>query len=171
MKLWAEGFLSTRPDNGDQRDRLPVQMWAESPGNRRECARMDSSGIPVPGHAIPYVHVRGVLASAGGGYLTLDFTLAWSNDVTAGAGWIAIALVIFAACLRAGGDWVSFRRGDLARLRPQSHGWYVPPVILSMSPYLVIVGFVVITCVRGARGGLRPRSPARLGLPHFREER
>lgn len=106
--------------------------------------------------------VGGFLVGLGGGYLSLAYTHQWTHSITAGRGWIAVALVIFAfwrpgrAVLGAylfGGIWVF-------QLRLQAAGTVIPSYFLSMLPYvLTLVALLMSSLWGGGRA-----SPAALGV-------
>ena len=58
---------------------------------------LDTLGFDVP--ALRYLHVMAgsALVALGGAYLSLAYTPSWVDNMTAGRGWIALALVIFAS--------------------------------------------------------------------------
>src|SRR6185295_15776156 len=74
------------------RTRLGLNLRAvgESP------AAADAMGINVAGYRYAHTIVGGAFAGVGGATFTLSITPQWVDGITAGAGWIAIALVIFA---------------------------------------------------------------------------
>ena len=69
----------------------------------------DAMGVNVFAFRYFYVLVGGMLAGLGGVYLSLVYNASWLDNMTAGRGWIAVALVIFAtwnpvrALIRRGG--------------------------------------------------------------------
>ncbi len=114
-------------------------------------------------HALGYKVVRirvlailfgGACAGLGGGYLSLVRVPQWTEGVTAGAGWIALAIVVFASwrpgrlvigAYLFGGVTVLQLNLQLARVP-------IPVEILSMAPYLVTIVTLVLLSV-GRRGG------------------
>ena len=56
-----------------------------------------SLGVPVRGIRLLAVLFGGACAGLAGSYLSLSYTPFWSPDMTAGRGWIALALVVFAS--------------------------------------------------------------------------
>ncbi len=59
-------------------------------------AAVDAVGVNVFGLRYLYVIMGGALAGLGGAYLSLAYAPCWLENMTAGRGWIAVALVIFA---------------------------------------------------------------------------
>ena len=99
----------------------------------------------------------GAMAGVGGGYLSLFRVPQWTEGMTAGAGWIALALVVFSG-------WRPFRLligayifGGITilQLNLQAIGVNINIAVLSMAPYLAtILALVVISMsrFRGNRG-------------------
>lgn len=113
----------------------------------------------------------GVMAGLGGCYLSLAYTPGWKENMTAGQGWIAIAMVIFSL-------WSPYRAalgallfGGLTALQFffQATGIETIPVyILLMLPYLLTIGVLVLV-MRLKKAGKGGRAPACLGIPFNRE--
>lgn len=95
--------------------------------------------------------VGGMLAGLGGAHLSLAFTGVWSESMTAGRGFIAVALVIFAAWnpLRAVIGALLFGGALAFQLQLQARGAPISPFFLDMLPYLLTLG--VLLFVRGNR--------------------
>lgn len=119
-------------------------------------------------HALGYKVVRirvlailfgGACAGLGGAYISLIRVPQWTEGMTAGAGWIALALVVFASW-KAGrvllGAWL-FGGVTVLQLNLQAAGLAVPVEYLSMSPYLITILVLVIM----ARD--KSRAPGSLG--------
>jgi simple sugar transport system permease protein len=88
----------------------------------------------------------------------------WVDGITAGAGWIALAIVVFAAWRpwRALIGAYLFGGITVLQLNLQAAGARIPVEYLSMSPYLItILVLVIMSSGRGARAGLA--APASLG--------
>ncbi|SEN25847.1 nucleoside ABC transporter membrane protein [Roseovarius tolerans] len=119
-------------------------------------------------HALGYKVVRirvmailfgGACAGLGGAYISLIRVPQWTEGMTAGAGWIALALVVFASW-KAGrvllGAWL-FGGVTVLQLNLQAAGFAIPVEYLSMSPYLITILVLVIMA------GDKSRAPASLG--------
>ena len=114
----------------------------------------------------------GVLAGIAGAHLSLAYTPGWTEHLTGGRGWIAIALVIFATWdpRRAVLGALLFGGVNAIQFRLQAEGTTIPASLLNMMPYLLtIVVLVVITRFEALRHRLG--APAALGLAYDREER
>ena len=126
-------------------------------------------------HAIGYrvVAIRtaailfgGACAGVGGAYLSLVASPLWVEGMTAGRGWIALAIVVFASWKpwRAVLGAYIFGGVTIAQLNLQALGVAIESQYLSMTPYLVtIVVLVIISHKRRAR----MNAPACLGRPFF----
>ena len=107
----------------------------------------------------------GACAGLAGGYLSLAYTPQWIENMTAGRGWIALALVVF-------GSWLPWRVALGAYLfgtvmilgfAVQTKGLGIPPQFLSSLPYLVTI--IALVVISGNRVLTRANTPACLGQP------
>ena len=127
----------------------------------------DAASINISGNKYIHTLIGGGLAGLGGAYISLVYVPCWQENITAGRGWIAVALVIFSkwnpilaivgALVFGGLDILGFRV-DLP----------ISQYLIAALPYLVTVLVLVLTSMskNGKKGG--PRS---LGTAYFREER
>jgi simple sugar transport system permease protein len=131
----------------------------------------DALGVNVYGIRYLYTIIGGMLAGIGGAYLSLSYTPVWIENMTAGRGWIAIALVIFATWdpLRALLGSYLFGLVDAVQFRLQAVGVAVPSFFLNMTPYLATIIVLIFATRETARR--RIGAPAALGLPYVREEK
>jgi len=134
-------------------------------------AAADSLGVPVFLSRYLYVIAGGMLAGLGGAYLSLAYAPSWLENMTAGRGWIAVALVIFAIWnpLRAMAGAYIFGGIDALGFRLQVLGVMVPTFFLKMLPYIFTV--LVLIIVIGRSKAARTGSPGALGMAFDREER
>jgi simple sugar transport system permease protein len=121
-------------------------------------------GYPVLRIRLAAILFGGACAGTAGAYLSLVTTPFWTSGMTAGRGWIALAIVVFASWLPARAALGAYLFGGLTILQLHAQGFGVPvPVqLLAALPYLLtIVVLVVIMRVRraGAAG------PGSLGVP------
>lgn len=119
-----------------------------------------------------YVVVGTAFAGLGGAYLSLVYTPSWIENMTAGRGWIALALVIFASWrpmwLLAGA--YLFGLVDALRFRMQIGGdALISPYFLNMLPYVATI--VVLVLMSSNRSRLKFGAPAALGTAYDRERR
>jgi ABC-type uncharacterized transport system permease subunit len=134
-------------------------------------AAADAVGINVFRTRYIYVILGGMLAGLGGAYLSLAYAPSWLENMTAGRGWIAVALVIFATwnpvkCLA--GSYI-FGGVDALGFRIQTKGIDISPFFLQMLPYICTI--LVLILVNRETKTRRVSTPGALGLPYDREER
>lgn len=123
-------------------------------------------------HALGYKVVRirfaaimfgGACAGLGGAYISLIRVPQWTEGMTAGAGWIALAIVVFASWR----PWrvllgaYLFGGITVLQLNLQAAGAKIPVEYLSMSPYLITIAVLVIMSADKSRAALN--APASLG--------
>jgi len=120
-------------------------------------------------HALGYKVIRirllaimfgGACSGLGGAYISLVRVPQWTEGMTAGVGWIALAIVVFAS-------WKPWRvligaylfgGVTVLQLNLQAAGISIPVDYLSMSPYLITIAVLVLISVRGGQS-----APASLG--------
>ena len=132
----------------------------------------DAMGVNVIGLRYLYTVFGGMLVGLGGAHLSLSYTPGWTENLTSGRGWIAIALVIFATWdpARAVVGALLFGGVNAIQFRLQAAGATIPAAFLNMLPYvLTITVLVIITWWEAFRK--RVGAPAALGIPYMREER
>ena len=107
----------------------------------------------------------GICAGMGGAYIPLVLTPHWSEGMTAGRGWIALALVVFASWMpsRILVGAIIFGGITIMQLAGQARGWPIASQFLSMLPYLAtIIALILIS----ARTRISSNAvPACLGRP------
>jgi general nucleoside transport system permease protein len=146
-------------------------------------AAADALGINVFRLRYFYVFVGGMLAGLAGATISLAVSPGWFSELTtAGQGWIAIGLVIFAQWDPVRAALGAYAFGALRRLILDIQGptillgfanpFYYNPYwgfFLQMLPY----AFTIIVLVIGSREAMRKRigAPAALGNPYIRGER
>ncbi len=126
-------------------------------------------GFSVTGIRFLAIISGGALAGIGGSYLTLVQTPLFVEGMTAGRGWIALALVVFASWrpLRVIVGAYLFGSVSIVQLHGQALGVSVASQWLSMLPYLVTIGVLAIIAKRG-RGD--HAAPGSLGIT-FKESK
>jgi ABC-type uncharacterized transport system permease subunit len=151
------------------RTRLGLNLRAvgESP------AAADAMGINVVVYRYVHTALGGAFAGVGGACFSLAITPQWVDGLTAGAGWIAIALVIFAfwrptLCL-VGAYFFGAFSGIPFTFQARGILKGIPPELFQALPYLMTVVVLVLVSSAGARRRLG--APASLGTPYVREER
>ncbi len=109
----------------------------------------------------------GACAGLAGGYLSLAYTPQWIENMTAGRGWIALALVVFAAWRpwRAFFGAYLFGGITIVQLHSQALGIGIEPQLLAMLPYLATI--IVLVLISYDRARARLNAPANLGQTFF----
>lgn len=132
-----------------------------SVGENHEAAH--ALGYPVRRIRFLAVLFGGAMSGLGGAYLSLAYTPFWSQGMTAGRGWIALALVVFATWkpwrLLFGAYLFGFF--SIAQLHAQGFAVPIAPEFLSMLPYLATI-LVLVIISRDAKR-IRLNAPASLG--------
>ena len=130
---------------------------------------------PESAHALGY-HVIGIrylavlfggaMAGIGGMYLSVAYTPMWAEGMTAGRGWIALALVVFATWRPARVIVGAYLFGGvtIAQFHVQGAGVNIASQILSMLPYLATI--VVLVVISRDATVIRINAPASLGKPY-----
>lgn len=132
----------------------------------------DALGVNVARLRYLYTALGGMLVGLGGAHLSLAYTPGWTENMTNGRGWIAIALVIFATWSPARAMLGAFLFGGInaVQFAMQTAGLNIPATFLNMLPYIAtIVVLVAITWWEAF--SKRVGAPAALGLPYVREEK
>jgi simple sugar transport system permease protein len=108
----------------------------------------------------------GAMAGLAGGYLSLAYTPLWTEGMSAGRGWIALALVVFAS-------WKAerimlgaylFGAASIMHLVLQGLGFEASPNLLAMLPY----GATIIVLMVLANDAIKAKlsTPLALGQPY-----
>ena len=125
-------------------------------------------------HALGYGVIRirylatlfgGGCAGLAGAYLSLAYSPMWVENMTAGRGWIALALVVFATW-RPGrllfGAYL-FGTINIMQLHGQAWGLAIPSQVMSMLPYIATI--LVLVLISRDQGKIRRNAPACIGKP------
>ena len=131
----------------------------------------DAMGVNVYATRYWWTFFGGLLAGAGGAYLTVGYSSFWLDGMTAGRGWIAIALVIFAMWdpLNAMIGAYLFGGIEALQFQLQAIGVTIPSSLLNMLPYLLT--FIVIIIATLIVRVKHISAPKELGVPYSREEK
>jgi len=144
---------------------LNVRAVGEAP------AAADAMGISVTKYRYLHTLAGGAFAGVAGACYSLAITPQWQDGLTSGAGWIAIALVIFAfwradLCLVGAYAFGAF---SALPFTLQARGVTVAPELFQALPYLMTI--IVLVVVSSGIAKRRLNAPASLGVPYVREER
>lgn len=106
------------------------------------------------------------LAALGGAYLSLVYAQGWTENITAGRGWIAVGLVMFASW----NPWKAvigaylFGMAISLQLRLQAAGSDISPYLLGMTPYLLVIVALSLSKIRQKK--IPAAVPTALGVPY-----
>lgn len=120
-------------------------------------------GYPVIAIRYGAVAFGGAMSGLGGAYLSLAYTPMWVENMTAGRGWIALALVVFATWRPwrvVAGAWL-FGGVTILQLHAQGAGIAVPSQLMSMLPYIATIIVLVVISRDATR--IRMNAPASIG--------
>ncbi|MBL0934068.1 MAG: ABC transporter permease [Rhizobiaceae bacterium] len=107
----------------------------------------------------------GACAGLAGAHLSLVYVPQWVENMTAGRGWIALALVVFASWrpLRVLAGAYLFGAVSIGQLHAQALGIGIPSQLLSALPYIATI--VVLVLISRNRRLTMVNTPASLGRP------
>ena len=159
----AAGLAIAAVTGASAQDKLKVGFIYVGPvGDNHASAH--ALGYPVLKIRALAVLFGGGCAGLGGAYLPLAYTPFWISGMTAGRGWIALALVVFAS-------WMPFRLMagaylfgciTILQLHAQAMGMGIPSQLMSSLPYLATI--LVLVAISWWRGRAGSPAPASLGL-------
>ena len=125
----------------------------------------DAIGLPVMRTRYLAVMFGGGMAGLAGGYLSLAYTPMWVENMSAGRGWIALALVVFASWKIERvllGAWL-FGLASILHLVAQGLGFAVSPNLMAILPYAATILVLVLLSSNKAKAKLL--TPVSLGKP------
>ncbi|MEG1501223.1 MAG: ABC transporter permease [Clostridiales bacterium] len=140
-------------------------------------AAADASGVNISLYKYLNILAGGFLCGLGGAYLCLVFVPRWQDNITAGSGWIAVALVIFATWhpLKAilGAYLFGALRGIGFKMQGMEFSFFglpfsVSPQILDMIPYITTIVVLVMMSLKQSK---KNQPPNWLGQSYYREDR
>lgn len=138
---------------------LIIQAVGENPN------AASAMGLPVLRVRTLAVMFGGGMAGLAGGYMSLAYTPMWAENMTAGRGWIALALVVFASwrVSRVLLGAYLFGLASILHLVAQGLGLAIPGNLLAMLPYVATILVLVLL----SRDAIRTRlyAPVSLGQP------
>ncbi len=150
---------------------LAARMVGENPGTA------DASGVNVNLYKYMHIIVGGALCGLGGAYLSLVYVPYWQDNITAGMGWIAVALVIFSGWSPVKAIFGCYLFGALKALAIKFQGVQlsvfglnitIASQIMDMLPYFFTVIVLLISAISSKT---RSVGPAGIGKAYFREDR
>ncbi len=129
----------------------------------------DANGIDVAKYKYIHILLGSALCGLGGAYLSLVYIPAWQENIVAGRGWIAVALVIFSMWHPSRAIIGAFVFGglDIIGFRLQEFDISISQYVIDMLPYAVTILVLIYNSVRKNFN----TGPSALSVPYFREER
>ncbi len=128
----------------------------------------DAAGIKIDLYKYIHITIGGALCGLGGAYLSVVQVPTWQENITAGRGWIAIALVIFSKWNPFKSIYGAYLFGGLSIIGFRIQYLNISQNLLNMLPYIVTIVVLVFSSLNKSKEGSPPKS---LSLPYFREER
>ncbi len=143
---------------------LNTKAVGENPG------AADASGINVTLYKYLNILIGGGLCGLGGAYMAVVYIGIWQENIVAGRGWIAVALVIFASWKPAKAFLGALLFGALGILgfRLQAMGIHVSQYLIDMVPYVATIIIVILSTHKNKK---EDKGPEGLSVPYFREDR
>lgn len=131
----------------------------------------DTSGVNVYRYKLLACFIGSGLVGIGGAYLSLAYTPLWVENMTAGRGWIAVALVIFSSWSYGKAIFGAYFFGGISALQPrfQTMGVLIPAHILQMLPYFFTISVLVFVSLKDQNR--TSKQPESLGIVYDREDR
>ncbi|MCG8634529.1 MAG: ABC transporter permease [Desulfobacterales bacterium] len=147
-----------------ERTRLGIQV--RSTGENPKAT--ETQGVNV--YLLRYwsVIIGGSFSALAGAHLSISYSKSWVEGMTAGRGWIAIALTIFALWNPGRAIWASFVFGGIFVVQYLMQPLGISPNFLSMLPYISTLLILLIISLRDPK---KLNAPAMLGAPYKRGER
>jgi simple sugar transport system permease protein len=130
----------------------------------------DTMGIPVDRIRFISVLIGGFFVGIAGAYLSLAYVKVWTEGLTAGRGWICLALVIFSGWMpqRAIIGAYLFGGLDVLSFKLQAVGFGLSYHFMKMIPYIFTILVLLLSVIREKEKFGAPRS---LGKPYIREQK
>ncbi len=130
----------------------------------------DTMGIPVDRVRFLAVLLGGFLAGIGGAYLSLAYAKVWTDGLTAGRGWICLALVIFSGWMPQRAIFGAYLFGglDVLSFKLQAVGLGVSYHFMKMIPYVFTILVLLFSVIRERE---KFGAPSALGKPYIREQK
>lgn len=146
------------------RTRLGIQL--RSTGENPKAT--ETQGVKVSLLRYLSVMVGGGFSALAGAHLSISYSKSWIEGMTAGRGWIAIALTIFALWNPGRAIWAAFLFGFIFVIQYLLQPLGISPNFLAMLPYIATLLILLLISLRDPR---KLNAPAMLGEPYKRGER
>lgn len=144
---------------------LKIRSAGENP------AATDAAGINIFAVRYGCTVAGGMFSGLAGAFLALGYNSSWMENISAGRGWIAVALVIFSMWNPWKALLGSYLFGLISILgfRLQAVGIIIPDALFSMLPYILTI--IVLILITGRLKGRGDGAPASLSVSYDREAR
>jgi simple sugar transport system permease protein len=105
----------------------------------------------------------GLMSGLGGAYLSLAYTPLWAENMTAGRGWIALALVVFGTWRAGRVAFGAYLFGAITILQLHFQGWGIDIAsqFMTMLPYVATI--VVLVLISRDKTKIRMNAPQSIG--------
>lgn len=147
-----------------EKTRLGIQI--RSTGENPKAT--ETQGVHVTMLKYISIIIGGGFSALAGAHLSISYSKSWIEGMTAGRGWIAIALTIFALWSPVRAIWAAFLFGFIFVVQYLLQPLGISPNFLSMLPYLATLLILLLISFKDPR---RLNAPAMLGEPYKRGER
>jgi len=147
-----------------ERTRLGIQI--RSTGENPRAA--ETQGVNVFRLRYLSVLIGGGFSALAGAHLSISYSKSWIEGMTAGRGWIAIALTIFALWNPGRAIWAAFLFGGIFVVQYLMQPLGISPNFLAMLPYIATLLILLLISLKDPR---KLNAPAMLGEPYNRGER
>ncbi len=147
-----------------ERTRLGIQI--RSTGENPKAT--ETQGVNVTRIRYLCVIIGGGFAALAGAHLSISYSKSWIEGMTAGRGWIAIALTIFALWNPGRAIWAAFLFGGIFVVQYLMQPLGISPNFLSMMPYLATLLILLLISLKDPR---KLNAPAMLAEPYKRGQR
>lgn len=114
------------------------------------------------------VLIGGGFSALAGAHLSISYSKSWIEGMTAGRGWIAIALTIFALWNPGRAIWAAFLFGGIFVVQYLMQPLGISPNFLSMLPYIATLLILLLISLKDPK---KLNAPAMLAAPYNRGER
>ncbi len=147
-----------------ERTRLGIQIRSTGENPRAT----ETQGVNVYKLRYMSVLIGGGFSALAGAHLSISYSKSWIEGMTAGRGWIAIALTIFALWNPGRAIWAAFLFGGIFVVQYLLQPLGISPNFLSMLPYISTLFILLLISFMDAK---KLNAPAMLGEPYKRGER
>lgn len=146
------------------RTRLGIQL--RSTGENPKAT--ETQGVKVSLLRYMSIIIGGGFSALAGAHLSISYSKSWIEGMTAGRGWIAIALTIFALWNPARAIWAAFLFGGIFVVQYLLQPLGISPNFLAMLPYIATLLILFLISLKDPK---KLNAPAMLGEPYKRGER